>query len=237
MQRFYVEQNGAVWCVRDREILTPLGPMHGQPRIVQWFSGDLRAYDRAYELNNNTHAHASDDPRCSQCGKQPAAGDPPMCANCGTFTMGYVYGLLDTRINDIFYVGSTVQQPGVRYSDHMGARRSSNSREAWIMTILASGSFPVFFPLYELITDENEIILGQNLRVIEHAIADELRAIGHTALCDFYTLVPHTDIRMPVTSQSTVGSEVRWNLLENAIAEHLDRVNEQARIVRWLREI
>lgn len=79
--RFYAEQSGASWCVRDREILIPLGPMRGQPRIVQWFSDEGLAYDLAYELNN-TRGHASDEPRCVRCGKQPAAGEPAMCASC-----------------------------------------------------------------------------------------------------------------------------------------------------------
>ena len=84
MQRFYVEQNGASWCVRDREILISIGAMRGQPHIVQWFSDEALAYDLAYELNN-TRGHASDEPRCVECGAQPAGpvGSPtPRCASC-----------------------------------------------------------------------------------------------------------------------------------------------------------
>lgn len=80
-ERFYVEQSGASWCVRDREIRTQIGPMRGRPRIVQWFSDEALAYDLAYELNN-TRGHAADEPKCVRCGKQPAGGDPPMCASC-----------------------------------------------------------------------------------------------------------------------------------------------------------
>jgi hypothetical protein len=79
--RFYAEQSGASWCVRDREILIPLGPMRGQPRIVQWFSTQPQAEAETQELNT-TRAHASDEPRCVRCGIQPASGEPAMCASC-----------------------------------------------------------------------------------------------------------------------------------------------------------
>jgi hypothetical protein len=31
MQRFYAEQTGASWCVRDHEIITPLDSRHSLP--------------------------------------------------------------------------------------------------------------------------------------------------------------------------------------------------------------
>jgi hypothetical protein len=151
-------------------------------------------------------------------------------AHCGTFQVGYVYGLLDARIGDIFYVGSTFQAPGIRYSGHLHAKRLTNFREAWILAILADGSFPVLLSLGEFPTEcEHE------LKQIERAIAEDLHAQGHTALCDGGTLILHK--RLSVMETSAIGSEVRWNLIEQAIAEYLDQVNEQARIQQWFREI
>lgn len=126
--------------------------------------------------------------------------------HCQTFSIGYVYGLLDARIGDIFYVGSTVKTPGTRYSEHMRASRLTNCREAWILSILASGSLPLFCSLGEYSTQ-----CEQELKQIERGLADALQAMGHTALCDADTL-----------------------LLHGRIAEHLDRVNEQARVMQWL---
>jgi hypothetical protein len=103
------------------------------------------------------------------------------CRNfhCYSFDTGYVYGLLDTRINDIFYVGSTVQTPGKRYSAHMGGRQLSNFREAWILSILADGSIPIFLSLGEFKTP---CVLELQAREKDTALA--LRAMGHTALSD-----------------------------------------------------
>lgn len=149
---------------------------------------------------------------------------------CG-YHLGCVYGLLDARIGDIFYVGSTVQRPSTRYSAHMSAKYRSNFREAWIMAILADGSLPVFLSLFETQTGECE----QELREIENAIADDLRSMGHTAICD--GVVP---VHLPMlveTPYEAREARWRWDLVENTIAEYLDRVNEQARIARLLREI
>ena len=81
MQRFYAEQTGASWCVRDHEIITPLGPARGKPMLVQWCSGQIQAEALARTLNE-TRGHARDEPRCVECGAQPAGGDPPRCAGC-----------------------------------------------------------------------------------------------------------------------------------------------------------
>lgn len=80
-QRFYAERSGATFCVRDREILIPLGPARGQPRIVEWCDTEEQAKQLAKMLNE-TRGHASDEPRCVNCGGQPAGGDPPRCAAC-----------------------------------------------------------------------------------------------------------------------------------------------------------
>ncbi len=153
------------------------------------------------------------------------------CRNfrCG-YHLGCVYGLLDARIGDIFYVGSTTQAPGTRYSAHMHAKYPANFREAWIMTILADGSLPVFLSLFETQTGECE----PELREIERAIADDLRTQGHTAMCDLTN--PSLD-RYRYLCPLDQNGELYWDMKEHAIAEYLDRVNEQARIVRWLREI
>ena len=79
--RFYVERNGASWCVRDREIFTTVGPMRGHDHIVKWCRSQWEAQEKAHELNE-TRGHASDEPLCVRCGQQPAGGDPPMCASC-----------------------------------------------------------------------------------------------------------------------------------------------------------
>jgi hypothetical protein len=81
MERFYAEQVGASWCVRDREIFVTLGPLHGQAHVVQWCSSQPQAEQIVRELNS-TRGRAADEPRCVRCGKQPAGGDPPMCASC-----------------------------------------------------------------------------------------------------------------------------------------------------------
>ena len=84
IQRFYAEQTGASWCVRDHEIITPFGPARGKPMLVQWCSGQAQAEALAKTLNE-TRGHASDEPRCVQCGAQPAGpvgSERPMCASC-----------------------------------------------------------------------------------------------------------------------------------------------------------
>lgn len=78
MERFYVEQDGASWCVRDHEIVYTLGLARGQPRRVQWCNTKEDAEQVAKELNAS-RGHASDEPRCIECGAQPAGGDPPRC--------------------------------------------------------------------------------------------------------------------------------------------------------------
>lgn len=155
----------------------------------------------------------------------------PECRSwrCG-FHSGVVYGLLDERVNNIFYVGSTIQAPGKRYSQHLGANCRANFREAWILSILAAGSLPVFLNLGEFQTDcEGE------LKDIERAIARELRTLGHTAICDT-TGRPELALYRnfcPITQYA----EMYWSAYENAIAEYLDRVNEQAYIQRRLRDM
>ena len=57
MQRFYAEQTGASWCVRDHEIVTPFGPARGKPMLVQWCSGQALAESLAKMLNE-TRGHA-----------------------------------------------------------------------------------------------------------------------------------------------------------------------------------
>lgn len=81
MERFYVEQDGASWCMRDREIVYTLGPARGKARRVQWFGTQAEALNAAQE-RNRTRGHASDEPKCVECGAQPAGGDPPRCASC-----------------------------------------------------------------------------------------------------------------------------------------------------------
>ncbi len=79
--RFYVEEVGSSWCVRDREIVIPLGPMRGQAHIVQWCRGQAQA-EEVVSMLNATRSKASDEPRCVDCGAQPAGGNPPRCAAC-----------------------------------------------------------------------------------------------------------------------------------------------------------
>lgn len=83
-ERFYVEQDGASWCVRDREIVYTLGMARGQPRRVQWFNTQEEAARAAQEMNR-TRGHASDEPKCVECGAQPAGpvgSDTPRCGTC-----------------------------------------------------------------------------------------------------------------------------------------------------------
>lgn len=156
----------------------------------------------------------------------------PECPNrnghCGTLQPAYVYGLYDPRIDDMFYIGSTIW-PARRYSDHVHASAPGNFREAWILSILAAGSQPLFCSLSEFRT-----ACELEIKATERAIAQEWRALGHTALCDGGTNMMHS--RIPITDLAPNGSEAHWILIEQAIAEHLDRVNEQARILQWLRD-
>src|SRR5260370_6947461 len=50
ISRFYVEEVGSSWCVRDREISIPLGPMRGQPHIVQWCSSQAQPVEIVSKL-------------------------------------------------------------------------------------------------------------------------------------------------------------------------------------------
>lgn len=83
-ERFYAHTDGYSWSVRDREILIPIGAMRGQPHIEQWCSSQGEAERVARELNA-TRGHAKDEPKCIECGAQPAgpAGSAaPRCAGC-----------------------------------------------------------------------------------------------------------------------------------------------------------
>jgi len=57
--RFYADKSIS-WCVRDRETLTTLGEVPGQPRIVQWCGSQVEAEELARKLNA-TSGHASDE--------------------------------------------------------------------------------------------------------------------------------------------------------------------------------
>lgn len=75
--RFYPKQQGYSWAVFDREIQT----LDGYDRNVGWFRNEEKAQAHADELNR-TRGHASDEPRCVECGRQPAGGTPPRCGAC-----------------------------------------------------------------------------------------------------------------------------------------------------------
>ena len=162
----------------------------------------------------------------------PYRGDQNVCYNsrCRTFQTGTIYGLYDARIGDMFYIGATIQHPGRRYSEHLRANAAWNFREVWIMSVLADGSLPLFCWL-----DEVETSCELHLKETEKTIAEAWQAIGHTALCDFGTLVLHG--RVPLLQGADYGSEMRDRLRGYRIAEYLDRMDEQARILRWLRSL
>lgn len=83
-ERFYVEADGASWCVRDREIVYTLGAASGSPRRVLWCSTKEEAEQEAREMNR-TRGHASSEPHCIECGAQPAGlagSDTPRCGAC-----------------------------------------------------------------------------------------------------------------------------------------------------------
>lgn len=75
--RFYPKKQGYSWAVYDREIQT----IDGYDRNVGWFSNEEKAQTHAEELNR-TRGHAKDEPRCVNCGGQPASGTPPRCGAC-----------------------------------------------------------------------------------------------------------------------------------------------------------
>jgi hypothetical protein len=154
-------------------------------------------------------------------------GDEARCQNsrCGRPITYVVYGLYDARIDDLFYVGSTMY-PARRYSDHLHSTRPWNFREAWILSILADGSLPIFVPLYEF-TTACEL---QHL-TIEVAVAKQMCEAGHTALCDETVLLLHD--RAPVAPEHPM----RWVLIEQVTAAYIDLMAEQARRLRFLREL
>lgn len=154
---------------------------------------------------------------------------------CGSFRLAYVYGLYDARVGDIFYVGSTVQAPGKRFSGHMQPSSwEGTTRGYWMRAILDDGSFPLFFPLCELATECEDIV-----RSTERAIALELRALGHTAICDGKGL-SFMSLSLTNVYGYAANDKERDELhmqVDRLREEHLARVNEQARILRWLREL
>ena len=86
MSRFQAVPQGASWRVIDTEILTPQTYWRRQqePITIRWFSSADEARALADELNR-TRGKASDEPKCSICGSQPAGpvgSDHPMCASC-----------------------------------------------------------------------------------------------------------------------------------------------------------
>lgn len=93
------------------------------------------------------------------------------------------------------------------------------------MAILAAGSQPLFCSLYEFKT-----ACELEIKATEREIARELRSRGHTALSDD-VMYPHNQGRYAWRYE--IGK--RWDFLEQVIGEYLDLVNEQARIVQWLR--
>lgn len=161
---------------------------------------------------------------------------PNRNSHCGVKQSAYVYGLYDPRIDDMFYIGSTIW-PARRYSDHVHASSPGNFREAWIMSILADGSQPLFYSLHEFRT-----ACEQEIKETEHEIARAWRAQGHTAICD---LIPGAwpegwsrHAVFPVTgwTRDDLRAYERQRILyRNHIAEYLDLVNEQARTLQWLR--
>ena len=82
-ERFFVEEKGGSWAVRDSEILIRYGPQRGFPFLVQWCSDQAQAKAKAAELNA-ARGHAADEPKCCVCGAQPAGGDEkyPRCGLC-----------------------------------------------------------------------------------------------------------------------------------------------------------
>jgi len=113
----------------------------------------------------------------------------------------------------------------------MGGRRLSNFREAWIMSILADGSLPIFLSFGEFKTP-----CELELKAREKDTAVALRSMGHTALSDddrSGLLAHHFPLVVPVDRRS----EYILRLWENAVAEYVDGVNEQASIMRCLSEM
>jgi hypothetical protein len=84
-ERFYVERDGMSWCIRDREICYMRGPTVGQHRRILWFTTQRRALEQLRVLNR-TRGHACDEPRCIECGAQPAVPREeyrePRCSAC-----------------------------------------------------------------------------------------------------------------------------------------------------------
>lgn|SRR5487761_1346705 len=90
---------------------------------------------------------------------------------CGQPRQCIIYGLYDERTADIFYVGKTLDMSR-RFADHL--------RNHWyIYFMLERGYYPLPIILCEFPT-----WCDQYARAIEHDIAQQLRAQGHSAYGD-----------------------------------------------------
>lgn len=83
----------------------------------------------------------------------------------------YIYGLLDRRNNDIFYVGSTFYLYD-RFNDHL-------KNNQYVEGMLERGLFPLPLILLEFTT-----VCDGYSRQVEHDVALQLRAQGYSAFGD-----------------------------------------------------
>lgn len=102
---------------------------------------------------------------------------PPICSHrcglsfCRIPRTRYVYGLLDRRNNDIFYVGSTFEL-SERFTEHLRKNR-------YAVEMIERGLLPIPVLLLEFTTR-----CDSYSRQIENQVAQQLRAQGYSAFGD-----------------------------------------------------
>lgn len=162
---------------------------------------------------------------------------------CGRERPTYFYGLYDPRLDDVFYVGSTYYLVD-RYHDHL-TDKADTIRTSWIHAILDDG-----YPVIPILLHERETNCEHQKRTVEREISAQVRALGHTAMCDHaggpFNMLTTVDINLAIVRTSTRHTSIAQQACINELIgervrdyrlEWLDLMNEQARLRRVLREM
>jgi hypothetical protein len=162
-------------------------------------------------------------------------------ASCLKERTAYIYGLYDKRLHDILYVGSTFY-PGQRFAEHISsAREPYNTKSFWLQAILESGSYPL-----PILLAEFQTMCDNYTRQVEGEIAAQLRVAGYTAIWDAYegpsAVVAYHQAMVEKYPWEEYPGESRPNSAIHDVKitlymEYIDRIAEQARVTRMLREM
>jgi hypothetical protein len=140
----------------------------------------------------------------------------------------YIYGLVDPRMWDVFYVGSAFDALK-RFTEHIRDEDTSKLKAAWIQDILNSGSYPLPILLCEFQT-----VCDNYSRKTEYQIADTLRDKGYTALSDD-TIFAHVDrMQEKCGIWEALSFDQVVSIFENSCMEMIDRIHAHATTVKIL---